>query len=300
VIALAIAALLAVNVCFAAINPCTSAEGAVYERYASHTITGMWQSPFDPRLGLVYGVLARIATRIGGVSELTIRVPTLLGGLMFWNALSYFLRKWLRGWFSVLAFVVIAANPWTFRAFSSASGAPLAIGLLATAASVATKDLTSASFLIGLAIGSDAVLSFPALVFSILAALLLKTGFWKSIDELLLPGLIAGLFLLLLPHQERPPMPSSNDTGTRELFRTLLRQPRAHEPVIVGVSPSIEPGAFFYRRRYHLDWIHLTGMAQRNDFNIFVPSEQAVITKWRFHVIQQTPAAALAVAPLQH
>ena len=129
VIRAAIVTLLAVNIYYAAIEPCTSAEAVVYQRYASHDLLDLWKSPMDVRFGLVYGVLARFATRLGGVSELTIRIPAVLGGLLFWIALFVFCRK-LRGWSAVLVFLAIAANPWTFRAFSTANGMSLAVGLL--------------------------------------------------------------------------------------------------------------------------------------------------------------------------
>jgi hypothetical protein len=183
-------------------------------------------------------------------------------------------RQWWVGWLAVAIFVLIAANPWTFRAFSTATGSALAIGLLASAARLAGRKLTSASLLIGLAIGSDARLSLPVLATASLAGFFLKIGFWKCMDEFVLPGFITGLFFLIpaLTTRERPVAPSSDDRGTRELIRTLMRQPRDKPVVFVGASPSLEAGVFFYRRRYHLDWIHIRGIHEDNDFNIFVPA----------------------------
>ncbi len=260
VIQCAIAALLAINVYFAAVEPCTSAEAVVYERYASHDYLDLWKSPLDPRLGLVYGALARLATRTGGVSELTIRIPAILGGLLFWIGLSDFCRRWARalhGWLALIAFLAIAANPWTFRAFSTATGAALAAGFLATAARLSRKNLNAASLLIGLAIGSDAFVAIPALAAAALVMLVITKDLWRAVDGLLLPGLVAGLFLLMpaLLIRSALPTPSSTDRDTRELIRKLMHQPHAAAPVNLCVSPSIEPGAFFYRRRYHLDWL---------------------------------------------
>ena len=269
IIRVAIVALLAINVYFAVVEPCTSAEAVVYERYASHDLLDLWKSPLDPRLGLVYGVLARMATRLGGVSELTIRIPAILGGLLFWLGLWAVCRRF-RGWLAVAAFLIVAANPWTFRAFSTATGAALAIGLLAMAA----QNLNIAGLLMGLAIGSDAVVALPAMAIGAIAAAIMKTGVWKLVDELLLPALLAGLFLLLpaLLIRQRPVAAATADFGTRELIRKGL--PQHPGAVRVSASPSVEPGLFFYRRRYHLDWIQIVPAGGDAEFFLLGSSDQ--------------------------
>jgi hypothetical protein len=288
--------LLAVNVYFAATKPCTSAEGAVYERFASHTLLELWKSPLDPRLGLVYGVLARIATRMGGVSELTIRIPAILGGLLFWIGLSTYCRRW-RGWAAVLAFLGVAANPWTFHAFSTATGAALAVGLLMTAMRFVERNGNAASLLMGLAMGSDALVALPVMAASVVAAPILKIKVWKWVDELLLPGLVAGLMLLLpaLLIRGRPVDAATSDRGMRELVRQLIKQPRGAGNVRVAVSPRLEPGLFFYRRRYHLDWLLITPVDQDVDFYIAENSSQPFIAKRGLRVSKTAPGVILAV-----
>jgi hypothetical protein len=293
IIRVSIGSLLAVNLYFAAVKPCTSAEAVVYERFASHNLLDLWKSPLDPRLGLVYGALARAAARLGGVSELTIRIPAILGGLLFWIGAAEFCRR-LRGWTAVLVFLVVAANPWTFRAFSTATGAALAVGFLATAALLVEKNRNAAGLLIGLAFGSDAVVAMPALVVAAFAvAILLRTGVWKCFDELLLPGLLAGLFLLfpVLLIREKPVYASTNDFGTKGLVQLLSRQPRASGSVRVGVSPSLEPGLFFYRRRFHLDWIRIVPAHSVAEFHLLAPSDAEA----QMRVLERTPGATLAM-----
>jgi hypothetical protein len=291
--------LLAVNIYLAAVQPCTSAEGVVYERYASHTFAEMWTQPLDPSLGLVYGILARIATRSGGVSELTIRVPAILGGLLFWISLSYACRRLLPGWSALMAFLVIAANPWTFRAFSNATGAALAVGLLAIAARIAGSKPSLASLLAGLAIGSDAAVALAAMAAASLALPFLRIGFWKWMDELLLPCLIPGLFLLLpaLLVREKPVAASTSDRGTREIVRALIRHPRTNAPMLVGASSSIRPGLFFYRRRYHLDWIRIEPLSPANSFDVLATSDLDLARKLGLSVIQNTDGSILATRP---
>jgi hypothetical protein len=296
VIRVSIAALLAVNIYLAAVEPCTSAEGAVYERFASHTLLDLWKSPLDPRLGVVYGVLARLCTRLLGVSELTIRIPAILGGLLFWIGVAAFSRR-LQGWASVVLFLAAAANPWTFRAFSTATGAALALGLLATAARLVEKNRNAAGLLIGLAIGSDAMVALPALIAGAAFASALGTSVWKCIDELLLPGLIAGLFLLLpvLLIREKPTRPGTDDRGTRQLVQLLKgQQPRESGSVRVAVSESLRPGLFFYRRRYHLDWIQILPEQEVAEFYLLNPSSDSILKSHGLRVLRSTPGASLA------
>ena len=296
-IRVSIGALLAVNIYFATVRPCTSAEGAVYDRFASHTLLDLWKSPLDPRLGLTYGVLARLATRVGGVSELTIRIPALLGGLLFWIGLSDWCRR-LRGWWAVLAFLAITANPWTFRAFSAATGAALALGLLVTATRIFGKSPNAASILMGLAIGSDAVVAIPAIAASAVVTLTLRMKVWKWVDELLLPGLLAGLFLLLpaLLIREKPIAAATNDSGTRQLIQLLKQQHHGAESVAVGVSPAIKPGLVFYRRRYHLDWIHIADSGRKDaPWFILSESDRVTLAKLGLRVSETAPGVVLAI-----
>jgi hypothetical protein len=290
VIRASIAALVAVNLYLAAVEPCTSAEAVVYERFASHSLLDLWKSPLDPRLGLVYGALARVATRLGGVSELTIRVPALLGGLLFWIGLAEFCRR-LRGWTAVLVFLAVAANPWTFRFFSTATGTALAVGVLATAARFVENNRSAAGLLIGLAFGSDAVVAMPALAAAALAAAMLKANIWKCVDEFLLPGLLTGLFLLLpvLLIRQKPMYASANDFGTRSLVQLLRRQPRGPGSVPVAVSPSLEPGLVFYRRRFHLDWIQIVSAQKEAEFHLLAPGSGQP----NLRVLESAPGAAL-------
>jgi hypothetical protein len=282
----------AVNLYFAAVEPCTSAEALVYERFASHNLLDLWKSPLDPRLGLVYGALARVATRLGGVSELTIRFPAILGGLLFWMGVAEFCRR-LRGWAAVLVFLAVAANPWTFRAFSTASGAALAVGFLVMAVCLVEKNRNAAGLVIGLAFGSDAVVAMPALAAAALAAAILKTNVWKCIDEFLLPGLLTGLFLLLpvLLVREKPLYASADDLGTKGLVQLLTRQPRGSGNIRVAVNPSLEPGLFFYRRRLHLDWIQIVPAHGAAEFHLLAPSD----AEFRMRVLERTPGATLAM-----
>jgi hypothetical protein len=52
-----------------------------------------------------------------------------------------------------------------------------------------------------------------------------------------------------------------------------MKEPRKSAQVGVGVSQPLEPGVFFYRRRYHLDWIHIQPLSAKNDFQIVADAD---------------------------
>jgi hypothetical protein len=295
VIRVAIVALLTVNMYYAAIEPCTSAEAVVYQRYASHDLLDLWKSPLDLRLGLVYGVLARFATRLGGVSELTVRIPAILGGLLFWIGLAAFCRR-LSGWSSVLVFLAVAANPWSFRAFSAASGTGLAIGLLACAVLLARRNVTMASVLTGLAVGSDALVAIPAMAAGSIAAAFMTSSLWRWVDELMLPGLLAGMFLLLpaLLIRERPAYAARDDWGTRGLIQSLRDQHHSAGLVRIAAVSPLEPGLFFYRRRYHLDWLQIVPNSEVADYYLLSRPGDPLIAQRGLRVLEDRSGSLLA------
>lgn len=294
-IRVSIVGLLAFNVYFAAIEPCTSAEAVVYERYASRPMLQGWEAPLDPRLGVVYGALARLATRLGGVSELTIRIPSILGGLMFWIGLWSYCRR-LRGWAGVAVFFIVAANPWSFRAFSIVSGAALAVGFLAMSARSATRSLRAACLLAALALGADVLIAVPALVLGAIAGALLKANVWEWVDEVLIPGILVGSVLLLpaLLVHEQPEKGATDDRGTRQLIQTLRGRPHEAGPVRITASASLEPGLFFYRRRYHLDWLQISLNAADSKFFLLSPSDRANVDKFSLRTLQTVQGNILA------
>jgi len=158
------------------------------------------------------------------------------------------------------------------------------------------RNRNAASLLMGLAIGSDALVAFPVMAASAAAAPILKVKVWKWVDELLLPGLVAGLMLLLpaLLIRDRPVDAATSDRGMRELVRQLIKQPRGAGNVRVAVSPRLEPGLFFYRRRYHLDWLLITPLDQEADFFILENLSRPTIEKRGLRVSETAPGAILA------
>jgi hypothetical protein len=84
---------------------------------------------------------------------------------------------------------------------------------------------------------------------------------------------------------------SADDCGTRGLVQLLSKLPRAAGTVRVAVSPSLRPGLFFYRRRYHLDWIQIVPVQKDAVFHLIDPSGEA---ERGLTVLERGPGAILA------
>jgi hypothetical protein len=52
-----------------------------------------------------------------------------------------------------------------------------------------------------------------------------------------------------------------------------MKEPRSNAHVSVSVSPSLEPGVFFYRRRYHLTWLRIQPPDANSSFSILMGSD---------------------------
>lgn len=67
--------------------------------------------------------------------------------------------------------------------------------------------------------------------------------------------------------------------------------------MLVGASSSIRPGLFFYRRRYHLDWIRIEPLSPANSFDVLATSDLDLARKLGLSVIQNTDGSILATRP---
>jgi hypothetical protein len=297
---LLIVALAAVNLYFAATAPCPSAEAVVYSRYLAEPFLQTWNAPFDPHIGGVYPLLGRLIKQLVGVSELSLRLPAVLGGLLFWIALLTLARRWLgTGWQSLAAVAVLAANPWMYRAFSAANGRSLAWGLMVMALCLVSTNLRAASLFIAIAAASDPIFLLPAA--ALMAALLVffKVGAWRLIDEFFLPGILLAAFLTApaLLSKSTTGEVSTRDLGTRDLVKLIPVQPAG---VRVGSSGDVEPAAAFYRRRYHLNWLlgTLGGQGKSGyDYYLLSPANQAIAPKLGLQLVAEREGVGLFRRP---
>ncbi len=287
---LLLGALLAVDIYFAATLPATSAEGAVYSRYISRPLLDTWTIPFDTRIGLPYALLARVVKSAIGVSELALRLPAVFGGLLFGLALI----RMAAGW-QTAALVVVFLIFGPLRVFSTAGGTGLALGLVATLLSLKQKNLPGKGVLLGLAIASAPTWFLLATVSLISAHCAGQRKVWFIVDEFLLPAfLTAALFLspMILAFEKLKPA-ATDDKSTRVLLRKVPRG----KVLTLSVSDALEPGATFYRRRLHLNWIvpsKTAGPDGESDYYLLLKQDEGLIGKRGLKVLQSEGGEILA------
>jgi uncharacterized membrane protein len=210
-----IALVFALNVYRAAIQSCTVDEATTYNNFASKSVTEIFTLPYDANNQILHTILCRWAVRTFGVSELALRIPSLLGGLLF-LAMSYRLCRLYfgRGWLFLAVLCGLAINPLTLDFLSIARGYGLAAGLFLVACDQLSRHLlepawnprrlTRASFALGMATAANLTFSIPAIAL-VLVFLHLemwerrRLRFWDAVNQLIVPGTVAAAVLLILP-----------------------------------------------------------------------------------------------------
>lgn len=220
-------AVFAVNVYRAATQSITCDEASTYNEFLAGS---PWQlvSSYEASHHVLHTALAKLSVSLLGVSEFTLRVPSLLGGLLYLTiACRLCLYLFGEGLFFLLAFAGLGLNPYLLDFLSAARGYGLALGLCLWAlyhllryvdAQVPDAPLAGLTHLhkaaIGLALSVVANLTlllpcaaFALLLLIILAADALLAGgrlrlarqLARAADHFLAPGLVIAVLLLALP-----------------------------------------------------------------------------------------------------
>src|SRR5579863_9251227 len=87
-------------------------EAATYVSYVQHGWIGIFHGPFDANNHILYSILEKFTRQWFGLSEFALRLPALLGAAIFLWSLVRLCAILVPGlWFSLLAFLIVAANP---------------------------------------------------------------------------------------------------------------------------------------------------------------------------------------------
>jgi hypothetical protein len=292
VAAVIVTALLGVNLYKAMTIPVTSAEAVVYSRYVAQSPLDGWMAPFDAQAGAVYPLLARMVKQVIGVSEIALRLPAVLGGLLFWVAMAALARRWFgtgwfgAGWMALAFFLAVVANPWMYAAFSTANGRSVGWGFLALG--LARRNALA----LGIAVASDPAMALPAFAIAGASLWFGKTPFWRWVDDVLLPAALPAAFLLapVVLSQGVAVRPSNQDVGIREVVKAI---PGGG----VGASRAIEPGITFYRRRFHLldrmKPVPPDGPDGDFDYYVLLPEDGAIAAKYGLRLMRESGAVKL-------
>jgi hypothetical protein len=169
---------------------------------------------YSPNHHVLYSLLAKASVQVFGVSELSLRVPALLGCILCLGAILQVSRALFgTGWMMLLSICLVAMNPLIFDYMSQARGYGLALGfylfgvlfsvqvLLLRHPGRNNSWLAGAGVLLGLSLAANIAFGIPVaaldLLFMAAAAWSFpgrcwKTGWWLFVPELAVFGAIAG------------------------------------------------------------------------------------------------------------
>lgn len=194
-------------------------------------LTGDWSKligPYDASNHVLYSMLAKTSIAVFGLSEFTLRIPSLLGGLLYLVAVFRLSRRLLgEGWLRLLSLALLSLNPHLMDFMSAARGYGLALGLflwaldrtLAYVEAPAGGEgapprralVPKAAIGLALAVAANLTLLMPAtgLALIFLLVLLLDKGpggadrrgrrCWLAFGEFVAPGALTALAILALP-----------------------------------------------------------------------------------------------------
>jgi hypothetical protein len=120
--------LLVLNVYRAGTQSLTVDEAFTYNSFVAPPANVAFAN-YDANNHVLNTVLSRLSVWIFGVSELTLRLPSLFGGAVYLLAMLW-LSQWLfgDGWRSIVSFAALAANPIVLDYLSAARGYSLGLG----------------------------------------------------------------------------------------------------------------------------------------------------------------------------
>jgi len=239
-----LAAAFAIVVWRAAVLPVTAAEAALWDRVVRQPAASLLVTPGDWS-AFVYGLLAKRCAGLFRLSEFSLRLPAIFGGLLYGWALYHLClrRPWL--------LLPLAAVPILWNWFNLAGGPGLALGLTA----MALAHPAAAGVWLGLALAACPQIGFvPATAALGLVALL---GVWKAVEKVVVPAIALGFVLLIVPLShagaalEAPTVPNDRDAALRSAIATLEVE-AGKGTARISASPSAASLAAFYRSRDRL------------------------------------------------
>lgn len=201
--------LLAANVYRAATQSFTTDEALTANLYVETPFRDLLTA-FDACHHVLHTLLMRLSASLLGVSELTLRIPSLLGGASYLAAALLLARRLLgRGPLFLVAFASLSLDPFLLDFLSAARGYGMAVGLFLWALffldryfeAASPRLLTAGAVSLALSVAANLVLAVPGVALVAAAAvLLIRRGEASRLaDHLILPGIAAAFVILVIP-----------------------------------------------------------------------------------------------------
>lgn len=245
---LLLSTLFAVVVWRTATLPVTVAEAVTWDSVVRPPARALLVTP-GAWSGFLYGLLAKRSAGLFRLSEFSLRLPEVLGCLIYFYALHRiaFQRIW--------ALFLLAIAPILMNCFNLAGGSGLALGLSA----LALAQPSLAGPCIGVAVAACPQIGIvPA---TAAAGLIYGLGFWRGMERVVIPAVAVAFVLLILPLSHggapipQPAAPGRLDAAVRSAIG-ILQVEAGKTPARISASPAVAPLVEFYRARYRRrEWV---------------------------------------------
>jgi uncharacterized membrane protein len=213
--------LLAVNLYRAATTSISTDEAYTYNRSVSVPIPKLWES-FDANDHVLHTLLCKASVALFGVSEFTLRIPALFGGvLLLWVCLRLCRLLLGDGRRMLLAFALLALNPLILDYCSVARGYGMAVAGMLIALDQLLRvmqqptshwRLYAAGISLALSVCANLTVVIPGLAMAAAFAVLylgpaLRERNWGRLrvrtdallDRMVVPGILIAVAILLVP-----------------------------------------------------------------------------------------------------
>ncbi|MEX2263424.1 MAG: glycosyltransferase family 39 protein [Bryobacteraceae bacterium] len=205
-----LAAVLGANIYRACTQSITSDEAYTYNLFLNQGIKQLF-ARYDAAHHVLNTYLCQISIALFGVSELSMRLPSLAGGALYLLGL-FRLSGYLfasPAWF-LLSIGLLALNPFVLDHLSAARGYGSGLACLIWAFYFALRYLDErresllygCGLCLGLAVAFNLVFAFPAAGLGAMLALLLirQSGdLWRLSDHLAVPAIVSAFLFVILP-----------------------------------------------------------------------------------------------------
>jgi hypothetical protein len=198
---LLLVAVFAVNIYRAATQGITIDEAFTYQYFVAPPLYQVMTS-YDANHHVVNSLLAKVTTGLFGVSELTLRIPSLLGGLIYLLAVRAIVLYVFSAEWAIAAFALLSLNPFVLDYLSAARGYGLALGFLMSALWFLLRSQWSAGgWCCGLAIASNLSFAYPvaALAAMVLLADVTKRSFGRFLERVSVPAFVIPFVMYVFP-----------------------------------------------------------------------------------------------------
>jgi len=276
------ACVFAINVYRAAHQSITADEAFTYDWY----IVNPWNWIFivySTNNHVLHTLLCRLSVTLLGTSELAMRLPSLLGGLLYLVFVYKLCRYLFRNqWIFLLAVAALTLNPFIMDYLSAARGYGMGLGFFIAALYLALRffgdeadatpgrRISFATVLLGLASAANLIFLFPAAALAGMLTVLRAAdpnagGWWQRLRwiaaRVWLPlALTAGLFLAIpLAHEVSGSLNKYGKDSLRDTTLSLVQRSLFHQYNVY--RGDVIPGIVTRWTGVLTDWIVPASMA---------------------------------------